>query len=129
MIITDEGAQMRITLLNWLDSGAPGYAFDMKEGLRIAGDRISCCMAGFIAFREGIRPYPGKESADWREVQDVALAALCLPRLSEPHVFFAHPVFNAHMAPQGCSPAEAAKALRFAFDSPNCPNPWQALDA
>lgn len=124
---------MRDQLLAWLDAGCPHYMFDMNWGLAVITEPgpetqptcgTACCIGGYVAEQMGLNPLEN-QSAPWDRIQDLALDALELPHIDN---YFGHPLFDPELAPQGCTPTQAAIAARFAFANPDHENPWEALN-
>lgn len=125
-------------LLSWLDAGAPHFVFDMDHGLDYveqvrdieallaysnqrdkAACGTVCCIAGAaqlmsLAPEGELFPSPEDQQrlvdyADWTNTRDLALAWLGLPSNNDP---LGHDLFSFALAPNNCTPQQAAAAVR-----------------
>jgi hypothetical protein len=134
-------------LLKWLEAGAPHFVFNMKEGLTtyykedlkdhlveqvetkgLGACGTMCCIAGFAAQKAGLKP---SHVGHWPQVRDAALGYLGLPEMETPAPgfrsgnWYGHPLFSNVLAPEDCTPAQAAQAVRATIANPHDPNPWR----
>lgn len=116
-------------LAKWLDQGAPHIVFNMNHGqirlddlgapdnldgdydlsIKIAKSKglgdcgTVCCIAGYAAFLEN------KIHFDWPGTRNTALRIFDLPRNGE---YMGHDLFDQDLAPEDCTPEQAAVAVR-----------------
>lgn len=127
------------TLANWLDDGAPHVVFDMDIPNELIGDAAIyrdpetieryeieakqknlgdcgtvCCIAGYAVHLAG---EAGEKDSSWDDVQSKALSILGLTTDGEDH-----PLFNPLLAPENCTPQEAAVAVRNVMEGKH---PWK----
>lgn len=133
-------------LIDWLDRGAPEALFSMNIGLRAPDEVVDsfgdfefelpqseldklhakscgsvCCIAGAAAQFGGA---PIVNDFGWADIQERALAFLGLPNAHGHHML---PVFDPDLAPEACTPKQAAQALKlWATHADTNPafNPW-----
>lgn len=131
-------------LHNWLMAGAPHVAFNMDYGL-LNVDSLShssrrtirevelnkpgvgdcgtvCCIAG-AAYQMatdslGKVPRAAAELLTWGEIQNKAAEWLGLT-LDDEHTF--HPLFDPNLAPDDCTPQQAAEAVQNVMEGKD---PW-----
>ncbi|MDX5412799.1 MAG: hypothetical protein LPK02_07105 [Rhodobacterales bacterium] len=121
-------------LAEWLEDGAPHIVFNMHHGAETVADIFNhygyeedlinavtiqrdakglgdcgtvCCIAGYAATQ--IAKKTPEELYSWQVTRDVALRALDLPYIED---WYGHPLFNSHLAPENCTPQQAAQAVR-----------------
>lgn len=124
-------------LASWLEAGAPHVAFYMHAGLGIVSDVIEyggnvpeveinkpgvgkcgtvCCIGGAayqmatgtMGEKPKIEQYSGEYN--WEDVRYEALKWLGLKDSGMHH--FGHDLFSCDLAPEGCTPQQAAAAVR-----------------
>lgn len=104
-------------LRDWLYDGAAGIHFDMDHGLMTSEDcGTVCCIAG-AAYILSHTAIP-KEHLPWETVRDVAQHWL---GLEDNDMFFGHDLFSHHLAPDHCTPEQAAQAVQNVIDGKE---PW-----
>ena len=112
-------------LAHWLEAGAPHIIFDMNQSMEVIEEDpdqerfplycgTMCCIAGYACILDDIRATP------WPNTRDHALRILGLP---DDGSFYGHPLFNPELAPEDCTPQQAAVAVRKVIADPEC-NPW-----
>ena len=137
-------------LLAWLEAGAPHAVFHMRfsngpienvcsiEDLRtyypsayqqveakgIGACGTVCCIAGAAAgMASGDIAKPLDEG--WHDVTDKALKFLGIKRQSNPvDSWMIHDLFDPFLAPENCTPQQAAQALRNVMEGKD---PWEGV--
>jgi len=124
-------------LRDWLAAGAPHVRFDMDTGVTIeegsgVGDcGTVCCIAGAAALMSVnggviVKDYDDVANelhveggeADWFKVEYAARHWLELP---DNNGRYGHDLFDPELAPDGCTPAQAAEAVTRVM---NGEQPW-----
>ena len=128
-------------LARWLEAGAPHIIFNMREGIdydpferipEIIKDQVgvgecgtTCCIAGYAVSLENNKfsIKPNSYHPAWPEVRDQALKILGLPNDHSNHM--GHALFDFRLAPDRCTPQQAAQAVRRMISNPRTKNPWK----
>lgn len=144
-------------VIDWLNRGAPEAVFSMKYALRPIDDtwvgdpddedyqelapseraKIGnnscgsvCCIAGAAAQFDGVSPTDPAYNA-WSPIQDRALSYFGINPRDHERLPWMLPVFDPDLAPNNCSPQQAAEALaRWAAhaDKNITFNPWSYIE-
>jgi len=126
----------------WLEAGAPHIIFNMREGIdvdhqeripEIIKDQVgpgecgtTCCIAGYaVSLERNKFTLKYADNAEvWCDVRDQALKILGLThQKNENHM--GHALFNFRLAPDRCTPQQAAQAVRRMISNPRTRNPWK----
>lgn len=128
-----------LRLKAWLEAGAPDVIFNMDFDQKRPDELLPseledhleassqtqkhdcgtvCCIAGAaeLMSRDSNEPHP---SRDWQVIGRRALTWLGLE--DNPGNFMRHPLFDPRLAPDHCSPDQAAEAVQRVIDGKN---PW-----
>lgn len=142
-----------LELKAWLDDGAPHVVFDMDTGVLpvkyakrsveqqrgvhskgvksikrqmktkgIGACGTACCIAGY-AYILAVGEKKACAESEWYRISSKALEYLGLPYGCTE---YGHDLFSPDLAPKGCTPAQASKAVQNVIDNPNV-NPWKGV--
>lgn len=141
-------------MADWLEAGAPHVVFRMDHGREtvdailedfdlydygsteeynmITEERDTkglgkcgtvCCIAGYAVEAYGSDAQRAEEYMSWKHVKNIAMEAFDLP-VSEYINHMGHDLFDPDLAPDNCTPQQAARAVRNCIASGGIGNPW-----
>jgi len=128
-------------MAEWLEDGAPHVVFDMKEGgenietflednegdeeddrtdrVRLERDQKGlgscgtiCCIAGYALQSFGTKKEKVEHFYNWGGTARFAMGAFGLPVGTAKDVHMHHDLFDPNLAPDDCTPQQAAQAVR-----------------
>lgn len=145
-------------MAEWLEAGAPHVVFNMAHGREavdaflddldlddygseeeynmITEERDTkglgkcgtvCCIAGYAVEAYGSDEQKAEEHMSWERVKNIAMRAFDLPENRYDH-FMGHDLFDPGLAPDNCTPQQAAQAVRNCIANDGIGNPWVGVE-